>query len=62
MFKQGVQPSPLFIVSEDGVLGREVNVLNKRLAEQIAFKWEKSLVTGCVGIEPVLHKLSGEHL
>ena len=32
-----------FVVSVDGVLGREANVLIKRLAEQIAFKWEKSL-------------------
>ena len=29
-----------FVVSVDGVLG---NVLIKRLAEKIAFKWEKSL-------------------
>ena len=30
-----------FVVSVDGVLGREANVLIKHLAEKIAFKWEK---------------------
>ena len=39
-----------FVVSVDGVLGREVNVLIKHLAEKIAYIWEKSLseVTGWV--------------
>ena len=31
-----------FVVSVDGVLGREANVLIKRLAEKIAYKWESS--------------------
>ena len=39
-----------FVVSVYGVLGREANVLIKRLTEKIAYKWEKSLskVTGWV--------------
>ena len=32
-----------FVVSVDGVLGRGANVLIKRLAERIAYTWEKSL-------------------
>ena len=40
-----------FVVSVDGVLGREANVFIKRLAEKIAYTWENSLseVTGWVG-------------
>ena len=40
-----------FVVSVDGVLGREANVFIKRLAEKIAYTWEKSLseVTGWIG-------------
>ena len=39
-----------FVVSVDGVLGHEVKLLIKRLAEKIAYKWEKSLseLTGWV--------------
>ena len=32
-----------FVVSTDGMLGREVNFLLKRLAQSISIKWEKPL-------------------